>query len=67
MVGYDQRDLKTKRFLDITHPKDVEASRQAFQDLLAGRCETFDLEKRYVRKDGKDVERKWWCEVPSKY
>ena len=59
MLGYSEDELVSKHFNDITHPDDVHLGRQAFGEMVAGRIDTFDLEKRYVRKDGNVV----WSET----
>lgn len=59
ITGYSRQELLEKRFLDITHPDDVEQNREKFELLLTGSIETYDLEKRYLRKDGSIV----WAQV----
>src|SRR5262249_53055960 len=55
IVGYDRAELAASTFLDITHPDDREVSALSFQRLLAGELDTYELDKRYVRKDGAPV------------
>ncbi|MGI8477458.1 MAG: sensor histidine kinase [Thermomicrobiales bacterium] len=55
LTGYTRDELLTRSFQDITHPDDAVADRAHAEGLLAGRIETFQLEKRYVRKDGETV------------
>jgi len=45
--------------LDITHPDDRDQSRELGQRLVAGKSDVFDVEKRYIRKDGNVV----WARV----
>ncbi len=52
MIGYTAEELRTRRFTDITHADDVHTSRLLFQELLAGARESYQMEKRYRRKDG---------------
>lgn len=52
MLGYPPAELQGKTFLDITHPDDRAASLQKAQSLVAGLPDTFDVDKRYVRRDG---------------
>ncbi|MEI6503052.1 MAG: PAS domain S-box protein, partial [Armatimonadota bacterium] len=59
MVGYSRTDLPSVSFRDLTHPDDINTSREAIQRLLAGESEAEYLEKRYVSRDGETV----WAEV----
>ena len=52
MLGYTEDELRKLNFADITHPEDLIRNLQARDDLLAGRQESFVMEKRYLRKDG---------------
>ena len=53
MLGYTKEELLKKRFPEITHPEDVLKDVGNFHDLLEGRAQTYQIEKRYVKKDGK--------------
>src|SRR5262249_28096196 len=55
IVGYDRAELAERTFWDITHPDDREVSALSFQRLLAGELDTYELDKRYVRKDSTTV------------
>ena len=52
MSGFSLADLEGKKIQDITHPDDVEASLAAFNALVRGERTAYQLEKRYLRKDG---------------
>src|SRR5579863_3905840 len=52
LFGYSEDDVLRKTMADVTHPDDLAASLEHRQDLLAGRAEFFQMEKRYVHKDG---------------
>ncbi len=52
MFGYTPEEAKNLTHLDITHPEDVELSRQKLQSVIGGELDFYRLEKRYVRKDG---------------
>ncbi len=54
-LGYTADELCRLTFADITHPDDLATSRAAVDRLLAGTAPSFDLEKRYRRKDGSIV------------
>ena len=56
VVGYPREELLGLRFQDITHPDDLPANLDLFGRIAEG-PDHYTLEKRYVRKDGRDV----WC------
>jgi hypothetical protein len=43
--------MSSRTALDVTHPDDRHHSRE----LVAGKSDVFDVEKRYIRKDGKVI------------
>ncbi|NQX00508.1 PAS domain S-box protein, partial [bacterium] len=55
MLGYTEEELLKLRFQDITHPADLQGPKDERRRLLAGEIETFQVEKRYLRKDGQVV------------
>ena len=54
-LGYSEEELRDKTFLDITHPDDRDASLAAVRRLLSGECSSWQIEKRYIRKNGTAV------------
>jgi diguanylate cyclase (GGDEF)-like protein/PAS domain S-box-containing protein len=52
MLGFEPAELCALSFLDITHPDDVAPDSHQFQRLLSGEMPSFEVEKRYLRKDG---------------
>ena len=52
MLGYSEEELRGMVRADFTHPEDVEKDAELYEELLRGERESFQLEKRYVRKDG---------------
>ena len=52
MLGYEQDELYNLLFSAVTHPDDEPASMTLYRELAAGRRDHYQLEKRYVRKDG---------------
>ncbi len=54
-LGYSEAELVGQRFVDVTHPEDLEESRTLVRRLLQGEIAAFDQEKRYLRKDGATV------------
>lgn len=52
MFGYTPEEAKNLTHLDVTHPDDLELSREKLQAVIRGELDFYRLEKRYVRKDG---------------
>jgi diguanylate cyclase (GGDEF)-like protein/PAS domain S-box-containing protein len=52
LVGYDDGELQELTFQDITHPDDLDADLAHVQDLIDGKRETYQMEKRYFTKQG---------------
>ena len=55
MLGYTADELRSLAFTEFTHPEDVAADMELFQDLIDGKREKYGLEKRYLRKDGQVI------------
>ncbi|MGV8934184.1 MAG: EAL domain-containing protein [Gallionellaceae bacterium] len=55
MLGYVEEELIKKTFQDITCAEDLAADLQQLKRLLDGELNTYKVEKRYIRKDGKLV------------
>ena len=55
ITGYPADALKARRLADIWHPEHVVTDGEAIVDLLAGRRESYAIEKRCVRQDGKTI------------
>ncbi|HEY4209486.1 MAG TPA: PAS domain S-box protein, partial [Puia sp.] len=52
MLGYDKHDLLKSSFQDITHPDDLAVDMAFVGQMLNKERETYQMEKRYIRKDG---------------
>ncbi len=55
MIGYQPSDLVKMTFRDITHPDDLDANLDKLQRLLDGTHERFQMEKRYIHRNGSTV------------
>ena len=55
LLGYTAAELADVAQGDLTHPDDAEAERLLFQELAAGRRNSFGIEKRNRHKDGRWV------------
>jgi PAS domain S-box-containing protein len=54
-VGYSEKELRDLTVWDITHPEERERDREPVRRLISGESPRFDVEKRYIRKDGTPV------------
>ncbi len=52
IIGYTPEELRTMTLADYTHPDDVAADLGLYQELLAGKCDYYQLEKRFIKKNG---------------
>ena len=52
ITGYSEDELLSPAFPDITHPGDLAADVQSAQRLAAGEIDQYQMDKRYIRKDG---------------
>jgi diguanylate cyclase (GGDEF)-like protein/PAS domain S-box-containing protein len=59
LVGYDRTGLIGMNFGAFTHPDDLAHEKKMIADLVAGRSNHFRIEKRYIRRDGREL----WVDV----
>jgi PAS domain S-box-containing protein/diguanylate cyclase (GGDEF)-like protein len=52
VTGYGEPDLLERTFQQITHPDDLDHDVDLAQRLLAGELPRYQIEKRYLRRDG---------------
>ncbi|MDO9224505.1 MAG: PAS domain S-box protein [Pseudomonadota bacterium] len=52
IVGYDQAELMTRTFQDITHPDDLDSDLGQVRRMLVREIDSYSMEKRCIRKDG---------------
>ena len=55
ILGYTEAELRDLTFQDITHPDDLEADLALARRLYAGDIPSYQMEKRYIRKDGETI------------
>jgi PAS domain S-box-containing protein len=53
IFGLTRDQLLQYRFQELTHPDDLAADLSLFRRLLAGEIPAYNMEKRYIRSDGK--------------
>lgn len=55
IFGYKPEEFLKLSFADITHPDDVSKGKNAIFDMIGGKTDYFQTEKRYVSKDKKII------------
>lgn len=59
ILGYSETELSTRTFQSLTYPDDLPDNLANMESLLSGRRNFYEMEKRYVRKDGSVI----WTKV----
>ena len=52
LLGYTEEELRSVDFASLVHPDDREANLAQIRRLQAGEISSFDIENRYIHKDG---------------
>jgi PAS domain S-box-containing protein len=52
ILGYPVDELVTKSLQDITHPHDLAADLAQIEQIRDGKIDSYNMDKRYLRKDG---------------
>jgi diguanylate cyclase (GGDEF)-like protein/PAS domain S-box-containing protein len=55
MLGYSESELKNLTFQDVTHPDDLQRDLDYVGQVLRGEIPSYQIEKRYLHKDGQVV------------
>jgi PAS domain S-box-containing protein len=61
ILGYTEAELLSKKWMEITHPDDVQESKDVIAKLLNGEAVRIKYEKRYIHKDGHVV----WADIST--
>jgi PAS domain S-box-containing protein len=51
LLGYSREELLTRTWSELTHPDDLAVEERQFQRLLRREIDSYELEKRFIRKD----------------
>jgi PAS domain S-box-containing protein len=52
MLGYTEGELRHMVFTEFTHPDDIDLDWNRYRELVAGKRDKYEIEKRYITKDG---------------
>ena len=52
MIGYTKEELLELSFMELTYHEDLDKDLKLLSKLLAGEIETYNIEKRYIHKNG---------------
>ena len=67
LLGYNEEEIKSENIINITeenyHPK----ARQLLEDLVEGKIPYYDIEKKYIKKDGKTIDVFVWAVMIQDY
>ncbi len=55
MLGYSKEEMQGKPFSDFTHQEDVNMEWELVRELTAGKRDHYEIEKRYIRKNGEVI------------
>ena len=59
LTGYTAEDMQGKGYADLTHPEDLDRSREIFRQAVDSSTNSYQIQKRYIRKDGRTI----WANV----
>ncbi len=59
IMGYSQEELLNMHFSEFTHPEDLKKESKLLVELLNGKIQGYNLEKRYFTKNGKTI----WAQI----
>ncbi|HUB87993.1 MAG TPA: PAS domain S-box protein, partial [Verrucomicrobiae bacterium] len=55
MLGYSRKELHRMKWDEFTHPDDLAADETQFNRMIQGKIDSYTLDKRFIRKDGRIV------------
>ncbi|MGA7576713.1 MAG: PAS domain S-box protein [Desulfobaccales bacterium] len=61
MLGYGEEEFRGKRIDELSHADDRKRDLELFREVASGRRESYQMEKRYQRKNGQYL----WCRMTS--
>lgn len=55
MLKYSEKELLSRTWVDLTYFEDLKADEEQFHQMLAGEIDAYEMDKRFVAKDGEIV------------
>ena len=55
ILGYSAEELLKMTFAEITYPDDLEIDMNLFNEIIEGKLDSYNIEKRFIRKDSKVI------------
>lgn len=55
MLGYSREELVQRTWSELTHPDDLAADLEKFNQVLEGKIDAYAMDKRFVRKNGEVI------------
>ncbi len=55
ILGYSEAELLSRSVFDVTHPEDIGLSKEKLRRFLADEIQTYQVDKRYIHKEGRTV------------
>ncbi|HZA20150.1 MAG TPA: PAS domain S-box protein [Actinomycetota bacterium] len=55
MLGYSEDEFASISFTEFTHPDDVDENLELFDEMAAGKRDSFQLEKRFLHRQGQTI------------
>ena len=52
MLGFTEQELRSLAFTEFTHPDDIDLDWRLYSELIDGKRDKYEIEKRYIKKDG---------------
>ncbi|VVB55457.1 Methanogenesis regulatory histidine kinase FilI [uncultured archaeon] len=52
ILGFRSQELNHELISELTHPEDLKADLEYYNEMMAGKRDGYQIEKRYIRKDG---------------
>jgi len=56
ILGYERTELLARTWAELTYPDDLAADVANFERVMAGECDGYSLNKRWIRKDGQVID-----------
>jgi PAS domain S-box-containing protein len=53
MLGFTEQELRSMAFTEFTHPDDIDLDWKLYSELVDGKRDKYEIEKRYFKKDGR--------------